>query len=359
MIKIGMDARMFNVNPSGIGRYLEQLLIRLIDLIPDAKFYLYSNKKIILNDKLGICTREDFRFSKIPGVIWLKYFSERIIRRDELDFFIGGKTLLPPLKNVRMISVVHDLNHVIVPETMDLANRLSMKWWFEKDVRRADFIITNSASTAERLFEFMGVKADSVIYPVFSIKVNEPGLTQALSKVNSFGDYFLSVATQEPRKNIQMLLRVFSRLKSQGFLENTKLVLVGASRGKSAYLGINKNALKKLGVIFTGYIDDNYLAALYQNALAFVFPSLYEGFGIPVLEALYFNTVVIASDLPEIREVGGNKLYYIDPYNDASLACALTQQYRNKANFYPGISLTVSDYGVLLDFLHLGGNLDH
>lgn len=121
--------------------------------------------------------------------------------------------------------------------------------------------------------------------------------------------YVLAVGTREPRKNLAGTMQAMTRLRQQGILEDHRLVLAGSPGwGRDAAGGGTPD-----WVVPLGYVDDDQLAALYVCAEVFVFPSLYEGFGIPVVEALQFGCRVVASDLAELREAGGSDAVYVHP----------------------------------------------
>ncbi|WP_294307055.1 glycosyltransferase family 1 protein [uncultured Chryseobacterium sp.] len=310
-MRIGFDAFPMQVNPSGIGKYVLNLLDEIIKNIPEAEYYAYSNQEIELPEtfKFKIFKREIVgKFnSRIPGKVWLKFFSYSYIKKDRLDFYISTTGFFPKLpKEVKKIVIVHDLNAKLVPETMGKLHYLTHCLFFGKDVESADFVICNSKGTAKRLLEFYGKDADEIINPPVSTmyypRTHEEVLIMK-RKYHISEDYILFVGNLEPRKNLIFVLKNFAELVKEKQITNTSLVIVGLK-------GWKNNGVQKLleqysnYVNVLGYVHENDLPGLYSGAKVFVYPSLYEGFGIPVREALLCGTPVITSDIPELREAG-------------------------------------------------------
>jgi glycosyltransferase involved in cell wall biosynthesis len=192
------------------------------------------------------------------------------------------------------------------------ANRL----FFARDVRRADTTIAISQGTSDRMLKHFGRGASAIVRPsVGSAFRPQPDtvVKAVCSRYGIKGPYLLALSTWEPRKNFELLVRTFLNLKKEGRLEGYSLVLAGGRGWKDNRLvsliqGEGNNHLMPLG-----YVPEEDLPPLYGGAELFVYPSLYEGFGIPVLEALACGTQVVATDVPEIREAGGFEPYYIEP----------------------------------------------
>jgi glycosyltransferase involved in cell wall biosynthesis len=232
--------------------------------------------------------------------------------------FWAGRTLHPRLgRRVRTISTVHDLNHVLVPETMQLSTRLSHQLWFEPDVRHADVVVANSQGTADRLRERYQLSAAAVIRPGLA-KRFAPSTDDAhdVGELRALGvrpPYLLTVATLEPRKNVESTFRAFMELRQSGQLSHHQLVLAGANGWQNQALDRAIEDACHLGVVRTGYVPNALLPTLYAHADAVLVPSLYEGFGMPALEARACGARVIVSDVPELREAAGSEAIVVAP----------------------------------------------
>jgi glycosyltransferase involved in cell wall biosynthesis len=188
--------------------------------------------------------------------------------------------------------------------------------WFARDVRRADAVVTNSRGTADRIRNMLGIVPDAVARPgvaeVFHPQSPET-VTARLSELGVRSPYFLAVGTVEPRKNLAALVEAFVSLKRSGELRGYELLIAGGSGWRRRRIRSLLDETQSWGVRWLGFVADEDLAALYAGSQAFVFPSLYEGFGIPAAEARACGALVVATDIPELRESTGTHGIFIDP----------------------------------------------
>ncbi|HTD14997.1 MAG TPA: glycosyltransferase, partial [Chthoniobacterales bacterium] len=242
---------------------------------------------------------------------------------DRIDVFWAGRTLHPRLDGgVRTVCTVHDLNHLVVPETMRFQSRWSDRLWFRGDILSADRVLANSRGTAERIRTMVGAEVCDVVLPgvrprfYLSQPVGEIELRENLSRLGVERPYLLSVATSEPRKNLDAVIDAFIELKKDGKLSDYQLVLAGPTGWKNRALKQRVEEARKYGLVLVGYVPDESMPILYAGADALVFPSLYEGFGMPVLEARSCGARVVTTDIPELREAGDEYVVYVQPTLD-------------------------------------------
>ena len=201
---------------------------------------------------------------------------------------------------------------------MGMKHRLAYKLYFNQSLRQADRLVTISEGSNKRLSELFRRSADAVVFPCSSEHFRPPlqvDIQRVKSKYGLERPFLLAVATLEPRKNLDSLLTALIELKMEGQESIPDLVLVGQIGWKTSAVQrlIRRAQLAGIRVIQTGFVADADLPALYGASKAFVFPSLYEGFGMPVLEAVKCGARVFASNVPEIREAGGDHASYFEP----------------------------------------------
>ncbi|WP_345955886.1 glycosyltransferase family 1 protein [Mucilaginibacter sp. PAMB04168] len=329
MVKIGIDGRVFNKPLTGVGKYVTQLLNRINEVAKyETTFYIYNNNKDI---DLSECRfkhvlRVDERgfAQKMKPVVWLKFFSKSCINADELDYFIGGAGFLPHLSsNIKTIVVVHDFNHIIVPATMTFTQKIAHQLFYKSDVKKADYVIVNSQGTFDKTIKYFKKTPDIIVNPaVDSVykKLDIELVTGRLKELTISKPYLLAVATLEPRKNLGNLVRAFIKLRSENYLKEHKLVLVGKFGWKNEeirhLINQNKDIIQHLG-----YLSNKDLAVLYNGASLFVFPSVYEGYGMPVAEALACRTQSITTNISELVEASKGQASYIGNVSDINSIC--------------------------------------
>lgn len=324
LIRIGIDGRAFMGRPTGVGRYVTELCTHLDRLLADARFFVYAPSAI----RLPVCSERWFAridrswmAASLNRGLWLIARAGRLCCHDRLDAFWGAVTLLPALApTVRAVSTVYDLTHKIVPATIRARDLWARRVFFARSVARADHLLAISQGTAAKVKSLYG-RAAAVVPPGASAQFTpqpRKRVEDCLDKYRLKTPYLLAVGTREPRKNFEVLAAEFLQMKAEGLLSAHALVLAGGKGWKDRRLCaiLERGACR--GVSVLDYVHQEDLPALYTGADALLCPSLYEGFGIPVLEARACGTLVVASDLPELREAGGDDTVYIEP-NPAGL----------------------------------------
>jgi len=224
------------------------------------------------------------------------------------------------IKQAKTITVVHDLQFMRFPEYWSTIKLLQRKLQIPRTLKLADRIIAISNFTKQELEFFYGawIHKTAVIYNFCDFEKFWECEQSVNSSVSAGSEYFLSVSSMARHKNIFCLLVAFSLYVK--FNKNCKLVLVGKydNLDKSAHEFIESNGLNDC-VQFTGYISASELGTLYKKCLATILPTLYEGFGLPIVEALYFDCRLILSDIPICREIAEDSAVFFDPSDPRDL----------------------------------------
>ncbi len=319
-LRIGIDGRAFMGEPTGVGRYVIELCRRLDRLLPKAHFFVYAPSALSLpvcSERWSARIEQSWMARNLNRGLWLVSRAGSLCRRDRLDVFWGAVTLLPALgPRVRAVSTLYDLNHKMVPSTMLARDLWGRRLLFGQSLARADEILAISHGTAAKLHSAYGLTAAGVVQPGTSEEFTpqtRDKVEACLARYRLKTPYLLAVGTREPRKNFDLLVESFLQMKTEGLIPAHTLVLAGSRGWKDRRLcGLLERGASR-GVVALGYLEQKDLPALYTGADALICPSLYEGFGMPALEARACGTRVIASDIPELREAGGDETVYITP----------------------------------------------
>ena len=325
-MKIGIDARPLIEAPTGIGIYLYNALNALRRLETAHHYYLISSAEIRSGFQHGRW-KEVSRGLKLPGLgsAWLQAWGPVLAERLGLDLFWGTRHHLPVWtpRRIKCLLTVHDVVHRRHPETMTLRNLILERLLMGFSVRRASLVLADSRSTAGDLQKYYPAAAGKirVVYP----GAPDPGPPDASFLPEGLPERFLLfVGTMEPRKNFRRLLRAYLDTRPE---EHGVHLVVAGGRGWKSQALVNGTVFKAAAdfVHRLGYVSRPQLFGLYRQALAVVLPSLYEGFGFPILEAMACGTAVITSRRSSMPEAAGNAALLVDPFDVGSIGRAIRQ----------------------------------
>jgi len=351
MLRIGIDARPLARGAAGISRAVYSIVRELERLDDQSQYLLYCNRPFNLPfDNLRWQKRVQSLYSFLPGSLWLqsKAFAGAA-RHDHLDVFWGTLYTLPAglPETTRKVLTIYDLVWRRYPQSMSWHNRMLSRAFAQRSVSRVDMIVTISESTKQDLESELHVPAEKIKVVRLGVDEHFRPCEQAVAarhvaqKYGSSENYILSVGTIEPRKNLKILIEAIGILKGQGKLAH-QLVVAGAKGwGKSQIAeSILKWKLTESDVKFLGFIPEKDLPLLYSGAAVFVFPSVYEGFGLPLVEAMACGTPVVASNASSIPEVVGEAGILVDAHRPAEFAEAISQLRTN-----PGLRAAITQKG--------------
>jgi glycosyltransferase involved in cell wall biosynthesis len=329
-LRIAIDASRTTVaRITGTEHYALQLIRALIDhnatlSMPHELLLFFRNAP---PDDL-FPNHQHVTFRVIPFArLWTHLRFAAALWQDKPDITFVPAHTLPFLFAGRAAVTVHDLGYRYFPQSHPTVQRWYLDWTTRYSANRANIIFADSQATADDLRRFYGVSAEKihVVYPgVDSIPIGDIEATR--SKYNLPQRYFLFIGTLQPRKNIARLVQAYARYQTMTH-DDTALVLAGGKGWlyDSAWTAGVEN------VILTGYIDEADKGTLYTGAQALVFPSLYEGFGFPVLEAMGCGTPVICSNTSSLPELAGDAALLVDPLDVDGLATAMQRLVTDEA----------------------------
>lgn len=328
-MRIGVDARILSETKTGLHNFVFYLLTELQKIDQQNSYYLLSHQDIdfplknerwhkIIGD--GLTTR----ISKL----WLQTQLPRLIKDKSLDIFWGTCNLLPLALNrrIKKLLTVHDLTYLFFPETMAIKNLIAYRFLQKKSITRADKILADSQATADDLQKHFALTVDKieVVYPgidnTLFQNTDTMQIKEVVKKYQINLNYILAVSTIEPRKNLESLLKAYAILLKRHNIVH-QLVIVGAKGWKDSGLYKQVKDLE-LGnrVRFLGFVPHRDLPVLYSGACVFLYLSLYEGFGFPILEAMACGCPVITSNVSSMPEVAADVAVLVDCQNIEQIA---------------------------------------
>ena len=259
------------------------------------------------------------------------------LRRNPVDVLHVQYTA-PPLAPCPIVATIHDLSFEHLPETFNRRSRAQLRLTVRHTARRAARILTLSEFSRRDISETYKIDLDRIAVtpaaasPRFAHVTSETEIKVVRQKYNVQRDYILSLSSIQPRKNLVRLIEAYSYLYEHKGRELPPLVIAGKKGWleSDVFRAAHQSAAAN-DIVFTGYVSDAELPALYSGALCFVYPSYFEGFGLPVLEAMQCGTPVIVGNRTSLPEVVGNAGILIDPFNHIELADAIAHLVSNPA----------------------------
>lgn len=307
-LTIGVDATALVKRPTGIGHYVVRLLKPLVECHPEADFILFSNEEVCFPTYPNVRTRTSY--PKRRGLFWQNTHLREMLVNECPDVFWATNGLLPIFgrNGIPVVLTVHDLVYKFAPQTLPFLSRWSRRVGQHCAVALADKVVCVSKATAFDALSQYGRNADAIVPPLVGetfLRPSIPEIDDLRARLGLPEGYLLTLGTVEPRKNLASLLRAYLNRREAG----VKLPLLAIAGGKG-WLDKDVTALIKhcenLGYVRRlGYVDFSDLPALYAGCEAFLMPSLYEGFGMPLLEAQMCGAPVVHGTHASMREAAG------------------------------------------------------
>lgn len=335
---IGIDAsRAVAAQRTGTENYSLYLIRALLQEGHMHRFRLYFNQA----PPAGLFARDErvsWRIIPFPR-LWTHARLAWEVALHPPDVLYIPAHVLPLFHPKRCLVTIHDLGYLYYPQTHTHWERWYLDWATRFNAHASARVIVDSQATANDLISFYGLDPNKIVlaYPAgaegFTPVTDPTTLETVRLKYGTGPRYFLYVGTLQPRKNLATLLRAFASLVTRRAIgDDVRLVLAG-KRGwlYKEILEMARSLALQGRVVFSGYVPQEDLPALLSGALAYVLPSWYEGFGLPVLEAMSCDTPVICSNVSSLPEVAGEAALLFDPADASALAEAMWRLYADSA----------------------------
>ena len=303
--------------------YISKVIEQLNKTDKENTYFLYSNEEICLDFELNDNFKIRRSFSK-KRTTWISFELPKLLKEDNIDMFWGTQYLLPKrnkyTKNIKFCLTIYDLAIEKLKNVGAFKNTLVHKLFLGGSLKSADRIIAISNATKKDIIELYHIPEEKIVVTYLGTNFDDEKIIFENDKKEEIQEkfkiknspYLFFISTIEPRKNIETLIKAFNFIKPN---KNKDLKLILAGKLGWKYEKILEEIAKskyKEDIIMPGYISKEEKKFLYQNTQMVVYPSLYEGFGLPVLEAMSNKALVVTSNNSSLPEVGGEAAFYYD-----------------------------------------------
>ncbi len=327
-MRIGFDAKRAFFNHSGLGNYSRTLISQLCSLFPENDYVLFSPKesngfKAFPPTNSSILYPKAFPFKKFPS-LWRSFYMGRSIAKQDIRIFHGLSNELPmdiKKSNARSVVTIHDLIFLRYPNLYKRADRAIYRSKFQQSCNMADAVVAISEQTKADIVDFLNISPEKihVIYqgcsPLYYERTAQETKNRIRAKHCLPREYMLYVGTIEERKNLLQLVKAKQEHKIE-----LPLVVIGRQTPYYEKVKTYIEQVNMKGVYFLKNLEQEELPGIYQMAELFLYPSSFEGFGIPILEALNSGIPVIAGAGGCMEETGGRGSIYVNPMKTEEIA---------------------------------------
>lgn len=332
-MRIGIDVSALVKEATGIGQWIIHVMKNIMAQDNENDYFLFTYDEI----KIPFELKENWKIVYYGGEKKNKnrYLTHlpKILLQYKIDVFVGTRHYLPPFnKNkIKYLGIVHDLIPLYMPELFTKGHKLRFKVFTDICRHQAHEIVAVSEATKRDVIKYMKFDESKihVVYeaanPLFNTERNENSIKETMDRYKIDSNYILCLSTVEPRKNMLRTIQAYEKCILNNKLPY-KLVIVGGSGWNNGeiYDYVQSHEKLKPHVIFTGYVSYEDVKNIYANASLFIYASLCEGFGLPILEAMQSGIPVITSNTSSMPEVAGDACVLVDPYNINQLEEAIS-----------------------------------
>ncbi|MCX6118831.1 MAG: glycosyltransferase family 1 protein [Proteobacteria bacterium] len=330
-MRVGINGRFLVAKRTGVQRAAYNLIKTMVELDRENEYFIFTGM-----EQIG---SPDWNYSNVTVVgdhlrssesfrnhLWEQFKLPRLAREYKIDILHSPANIAPLFYRGKSIVHIHDLCFVVNPQWYSFSFRTLYNLIIPRIAKRATKVITNSNNSKNDLLQYFGLPAErvSLVYWAVDEIFSETRNSSFYKSQNFSGpaDYILYVGSLEPRKNINLLIGAFEELRSQHPELKTKLILIGGESPLFAAVRLKAKRFRD-DVIFKGFVKDEELREFYCRAKLVAYPSLYEGFGLPPLEAMASGTPVVTSRTSSIPEVVADAAIMVDPHDSGQLVSAM------------------------------------
>lgn len=321
-----------NKKLDGIGNFTVNAISRMIAQHPEVDFRILCDKKFSENyfDFPNVSKHKIFPALRHPilYILYLEIILPLFLKKHKPDLLISTDGFLSLTSDCKQISIIYDINFEHNPKDIKLKNRLYYRFFFRKFAYKATRIATISEYSKKDIANYYSLELDKIDNVSCGVNnnfliLNQSEILEIRQKWSSGKPYFFFVGSMHPRKNIKRLIDAFNLFKEKTDSE-FKLILAGGILWSKSEIeeSYNKSSFSK-DIIFTGRLSDEDLQKILGAAYALSFVPIFEGFGLPIVEAFQSGVPVICSNVTSVPEVAGNAALLVDPYSTESIADAM------------------------------------
>lgn len=318
---IGLNGRFLVAQRTGVQRSAYQLFRTIIELGTQYNFILFTGESEAYapewqRPNVRLVTSPLLQQTVVKNYFWEQVELPKLAQAHKVDLLHSPANLAPISYSGRSIVNIHDLCFLVEPAWFSMSFRLIYRWLVPRIARNSSRVVTNSNYSKNDILNLLNISVDKIrltywaVDPIF-YKFNKP--------LHERADQIIFVGSLEPRKNLRGLLKGFSLFKKLNPTSQTRLIVVGCENPLFASSGFRSEHIGT-DVEFKGYISDRQLAELFGNSRALVYPSFYEGFGFPPLEAMAAGTPVVTSKTSSLPEVVGDAALLVNPHSETDIA---------------------------------------
>lgn len=307
----------------GFGWYTYEVSKRLVEMHPEHEFFFFFDRKyderFVFGENVTPIVLNPPARHPILFYIWFEWSVRRALKKHKIDLFFSPDGYLSLGSSVQQIGVIHDLNFEHYPQDIPRGARNYLRHFFPKFAQKADKIITVSNYSKDDIVKTYGINSGKV-HPIWNgvsdafVPLKEVEQNAVRAKFTEGATYFLFVGAIHPRKNVKRLLEAFVQFKQETKAKE-KLVIVGEAMWDNATFSETIPAELKNDICFTGHLSLDELAKVMASAKLFSYIPYFEGFGIPLVEAMRCGTPILSGNLTSLPEVAGDAAIYCDPFD--------------------------------------------